>query len=233
MKVLVIDIGGSHVKFQATGVEENRSFDSGPDLTPTEMVKRVREQTADWEYVAVSLGYPGVVGPDGPEAEPGNLGDGWVGFNFEHAFGKPVRVVNDAAMQALGGYKEGRMLFLGFGTGLGSALVTERVVIPLELGCLTWSRDETLADRLGKAGLKEHGEEKWKASFKAVVGELMKAFQADEILLGGGNAELMDPPPEGCRLGGNADAMTGGFRLWDDWVEGHDYAPSGAWRVVR
>ncbi|QEL20367.1 ROK family protein [Limnoglobus roseus] len=233
MKVLVIDIGGSHVKFLATGVEESRSFDSGPELTPEDMVKRVREHTADWEYTVVSLGYPGVVGPEGPEAEPGNLGDGWVGFDYEKAFGKPVRVVNDAVLQALGGYQEGRMLFLGLGTGLGSALVTERVVIPLELGSLPYARGESLADRLGKAGLQQHGEDNWRASLTAVTGELMKAFQVDEILLGGGNAELIDPPPEGCRRGGNQDAMTGGFRLWDEWIEGHDYAPSGAWRVVR
>lgn len=233
MNVLVVDIGGSHVKFVATGVEETESFDSGPDLTPDEMVSKVREKAAGWKYSVVSLGYPGVVGPKGPEAEPGNLGNGWVGFDYEGAFGKPVRVVNDAAMQALGGYKQGRMLFLGLGTGLGSALVTERVVIPLELGGLRFGPGETLADRFGKTGLHMYGEESWKAALTEVVAEMRKAFHADEILLGGGNAELLDPVPKGCRRGGNHDAITGGFRLWDEWIEGHDYEPSGAWRVVR
>ena len=234
MQILVIDVGGSNVKLTATGAAAPVRFNSGPELTPAALVAKVGEAAAGWAFDAVSLGYPGVVGPGGaPEAEPGNLGPGWVGFDFAAAFGKPVRVVNDAVLQALGGYKDGRMLFLGLGTGLGSALVTERVIVPLELGCLQYRPGQSLADRLGKRGLKAFGAEKWAATVAKVVGELRDAFRADEILIGGGNAKRLEPLPPGCRRGGNHDAFTGGFRLWEEWVEGHDYKPSGAWRVVR
>lgn len=161
MNVLVIDIGGSHVKLLATGVPEPRRFDSGKHLTPADLVTRVKQLAAGWNYDVVSVGYPGVVGRDGPAEEPGNLGDGWVGFDFQRAFGRPVRVVHDAAMQALGGYAGGRMLFLGLGTGLGSALVADRVVAPLELGCLPFDGRTTLAERLGKRGRETYGPGEW------------------------------------------------------------------------
>jgi len=233
MNVLVVDVGGTKIKMTATGVGEPVKFDSGPDLTPAAMVTRVLAAAAGWAYDVVSLGFPGVVGPKGPEAEPGNLGDGWVGFDYKAAFGKPVRVVNDAVLQALGGYVEGRMLFLGLGTGLGSALATERVIVPLELGCLQYKPGQSLADRLGKDGLKRYGLRKWVETAAMVTAELKDAFRVDEILIGGGNAKRLDPLPPHCRRGGNHDAVTGGFRLWEEWVEGHDYKPTGAWRVVR
>ncbi|MDB5312400.1 MAG: hypothetical protein JWO38_6602 [Gemmataceae bacterium] len=232
MNVLVVDIGGSHVKMLASGHTESRQFDSGKDLTPRAMVDRVREMTADWRYDVVSLGYPGKVGPNGPEEEPGNLAHGWVGFDFGKAFGKPVRVVNDAAMQAIGGYTGGRMLFLGLGTGLGSALVAERVVVPLELGNLPYKTGELLSDRLGKRGLEKYGKAEWVRMVGEVTGVLRVAMMADYVVLGGGNAAEVDPLPEGVRRGGNADAFTGGFRLWEDDVEPHDRPPSTAWRVV-
>ncbi len=233
MKVLVIDVGGTSVKMLATGESERRKFDSGPDLTPTELVRRVGERTADWKFGRITLGVPALIGPDGPEAEPGNLGNGWVGFDYDAAFGKRVRVVNDAAMQALGAYDGGRMLFLGLGTGLGSALVTDQVVVPLELGSLPFSREETMAERVGANGLQLHGEDEWQHSVRRVIRVLQAAFEADYIVLGGGNAERVDPLPDHVRRGGNEDAFAGGFRLWEEQVIPHDTPPSAAWRVVR
>lgn len=233
MRVLVIDVGGTSVKMLATGEEERRTFNSGRELTPAELVKRVNELTADWKYSRITLGIPTLIGPDGPESEPGNLGDGWVGFDYQAAFGKPTRVVNDAAMQALGAYDGGRMLFLGLGTGLGSALVTDQVVVPLELGSLPFSREETMAERVGAAGLDLHGEDEWQHSVRQMLKVLQAAFEADYIVLGGGNAERVDPLPAHVRRGGNEDAFTGGFRLWEERVIPHDTPPSAAWRVVR
>jgi len=232
MSVLVIDIGGSHIKLAVSGEDEPRRFDSHGKLDPAEFVKAVRRETDCWTFDRISMGFPGVVGPKGPEEEPGNLGDGWVGFDYEFAFGCPMRIVNDAVLQALGGYGSGRMLFLGLGTGLGSALVTERVLVPLELGCLRYTPGETFGQRLGKSGLDRIGAEAWCATVAEVVEELRDAFRAEDILLGGGHADLLDPLPAGCRRGGNRDAFTGGFRLWEDWVEQHEEAPR-AWRVVR
>ena len=234
MNVLVIDVGGSHVKFLAKGQAHPREFESGPDLTPDKMVERGREMTADWNYTAIALGIPGRVDAKGPAEEPGNLGTGWVGFDYAKALGCPVRVVNDAGMQALGGYDGGRMLFLGLGTGLGSALVVERVVIPLELGCLYSEHPgETLFDRLGKDGLARNGPDAWQADVDSAVRALRLSLAADYVLLGGGNAAQVDPLPPDTRRGGNEDAFVGGFRLWEEWVEPHDQAPSLAWRVVR
>ena len=196
-------------------------------------MKAVRKQTDGWIFDRISLGIPAVVGPLGPEEEPGNLGPGWVGCDFEAAFGCPVRIVNDAVLQALGGYVSGRMLFLGLGTGLGSALVTERVLIPMELGCLRYGPGETLANRLGKKGLDVHGPEAWRKAVAEVTADLRRAFRADEILLGGGHAELLDPLPVGCRRGGNRDAFTGGIRLWEEWIEQHGESLPPVWRVVR
>jgi polyphosphate glucokinase len=233
MNVLVVDIGGSRVKMLATGAAEPRAFDSGPQLTPQALVDNVREATTDWKYDVISIGYPGVVDAHGPSAEPGNLGDGWVRFDFSRAFGRPVRVLNDAAMQALGGYDGGRMLFLGLGTGVGSALVTEHVIVPLELGCLPYCPSETIFDRLGMAGLETYGEEAWRAAVVEVTRMLREAFRADYVLLGGGNATRVVPLPENTRRGGNEDAFGGGFRLWEELVEPHDRESRPAWRVVR
>lgn len=233
MNVLVVDVGGTSVKMLATGQTEPRKFDSGPELTPAELVRRVVEATADWKWTRITLGIPALIGPDGPEAEPGNLGDGWVGFDYEKAFDKPVRVVNDASMQALGAYDGGRMLFLGLGTGLGSALVTDQVVVPLELGSLPFSREETMAERVGAAGLDLHGEDEWQHSVRVMLKVLQAAFESDYIVLGGGNAVRVEPLPSGVRRGGNEDAFAGGFRLWEERVIPHDCPPSAAWRVVR
>jgi polyphosphate glucokinase len=233
MDVLVIDIGGSHVKMLASGATEARRFDSGRELTPQALVAQVLEAASDWPHEVISLGYPGAVDANGPSAEAGNLGPGWLRFDFSKAFGKPVRVLNDAAMQALGGYDGGRMLFMGLGTGVGSALVTEHVVVPLELGCLPFAPGETVMDRLGAAGLEAHGEPAWIDAVTDVTRMFRDAFAADYILLGGGNSARVHPLPEGTRRGGNEDAFTGGFRLWEEMVEPHDRQASPTWRVVR
>jgi polyphosphate glucokinase len=233
MDVLVIDVGGSKVKIAATGVNESRRFESGADLTPVALIERVRELARDWHYEAISLGYPGAVHGNRPTAEPGNLGKGWVGFDFARAFDKPVRVVNDAVMQAIGGYDGGRMLFLGLGTGLGSALITEHVVVPLELGCLPFEDGETIADRIGRAGLARHGKEAWRRAVTTITSALRAAFAADYVVLGGGNAKRVEPLPPHTRRGGNHDAFRGGFRLWEQMIEPHDRRPPPVWRVVR
>jgi polyphosphate glucokinase len=232
MDVLVIDVGGTHVKMCVSGASERR-FDSGPELTPEELVRQVRDATQDWTYQAISLGVPGCVGADGLGAEPGNLGPGWVGFDFEQALERPVRIVNDAVMQALGAYDGGRMLFVGLGTGLGTALVTEHVVVPLELGNLPFGTGETMAGRLGREGLEVNGQERWRHDLEEASRVLREAFSADYVVLGGGNAAIADPLPPGTRRGGNEDAFTGGYRLWEEMVEPHDRQPPAVWRVVR
>jgi polyphosphate glucokinase len=233
VNVLVIDIGGSHVKLLATGQPAPRRFESGRHLTPQSLVEEVRLRTHDWPFEAVAVGYPGLVGPDGPEVEPGNLGPGWVRFDFAAAFERPTRVVNDAAMQALGAYTGGRMLFLGLGTGLGSALVTDRVVIPLELGSLPYGRRRTVADLVGKRGLKRRGAAAWLATVVRVVEHVRDALKADYVVLGGGNAKRVQPLPPHTRRGGNEDAFAGGFRVWEENVDPHSYPPDAPWRVVR
>jgi polyphosphate glucokinase len=233
MKVLVVDVGASHVKMLATGASDPRRFDSGSGLVPARLVAEVRARTADWEYDAVALGYPGAVDAHGPIADPPRLAAGWVGFDFERAFGKPTRIVNDAVLQALGGYDGGRMLFLGLGTGLGSALVSEHVVVPLELGCLPSGNGEMIVDRLGREGLERYGAAAWMRTLEAAVGWFREAFVPDYIVLGGGNAERVDPLPPGTRRGGNDDAFEGGFRLWEEVVVPHDQKPERVWRVVR
>jgi len=235
MDILVIDIGGSHVKLCARDRSACR-FKSGDQLTAAMLVERVREKTRDWHYEVISIGFPGVVSNGAPSAEPGNLGGGWVGFDFEQAFGRPVRLVNDAVMQAVGAYDGGRMLFLGLGTGLGSALVTEHVVVPLELGNLPFGHGGaggTMGERVGRAALEDHGHERWSDDVHDVVDVLREAFVADYVVLGGGNAKLLEELPEAARRGGNEDAFTGGFRLWDEIVEPHDRDPHRVWRVVR
>ncbi|MBA2301638.1 MAG: ROK family protein [Acidobacteria bacterium] len=233
MKVLVVDVGGSHVKLAIGAGNWSARFESGSGLTPSTLVSGVLDEVAGHEFDVVSLGYPGAVNRDGPAAEPGNLGEGWVGFDFPGAFERPVRIVNDAVMQAVGGYDGGRMLFLGLGTGLGSALVTEQVVVPLELGTLPYGRGETLAERVGHRGLEKHGKLVWRRAVEQVTGALRAAFVADYVMLGGGNAEHLETLPAGARLGGNEDAFAGGFRLWEEVVEPHDRRPPAVWRVVR
>lgn len=233
MDVLVIDVGGTHVKMRVGGAGASRRFASGSHLTPEGLVRGVEEATRGWDFDVISLGVPGRVGGRGPEAEPGNLAQGWVGFDFEQAFGKPVRIVNDAVMQALGASNDGRMLFLGLGTGLGSALVTEQVVVPLELGNLPFRTGETLADRLGRAGLKANGVERWAEDVHEATALLRAAFAAEHVVLGGGNAKLLGSLPAGARRGSNEDAFTGGIRLWEERVELHDQRPHRVWRVVR
>ena len=213
-KVLVVDIGGTNVKLLCTGESEPRRLPSGDQLSPTAMVNAVRKRTQDWKYEVVSIGYPGPVGVHGPRSEPGNLGSGWVGFDFAAAFERPVRIINDAAMQALGSYEGGRMLFLGFGTGLGSALIAENVIIPLELGKLVYDKDETLGELLGRKGLKALGKSSWRKIVENVLESFVDAFMVDYVVIGGGNAKLIKDPPPGARLGHNLTAFRGGMRLW-------------------
>jgi polyphosphate glucokinase len=215
MNILVIDVGGTHVKVLATGKDQEREFVSGPTLTPRRMVSGVRKLVTDWKYDVVSMGYPGPVLRNRPIAEPWNLGKGWVGFNFEAAFKRPVRIVNDAAMQALGSYKRGKMLFLGLGTGLGSALVVDGVVEPMELGHLPYKK-ATFEDYIGVRGLEKLGKKKWRRHVANVVKRLTAALEPDEVVLGGGNAKKLKDLPPGCRLGDNANAFAGGFRLWQE-----------------
>jgi polyphosphate glucokinase len=215
MNVLAIDIGGTHVKLLASGQNERQEFESGPKLTPRLMVATVKKLAEDWKYDLVSIGYPGPVRFNRPITEPRNLGKGWVGFNFEAAFKRPVRIINDAAMQALGSYRGGTMLFLGFGTGLGSAMVVEGAVVPFELGHLSYKKG-TLEDYLGLRGLQRLGTKKWRKEVAYCIGRLVPAFQLDEVVLGGGNVKKLKRLPEGCRGGDNVDAFLGGFRLWED-----------------
>jgi polyphosphate glucokinase len=215
MKVLVVDVGGTHVKVLASGEPAPRKFDSGPDLMPRSMVREVKKITRDWDYEAVSMGYPGPVVHNRPVAEPHNLGCGWVGFDFAKAFGHPVKLINDAAMQALGSYKGGKMLFLGLGTGLGSTLVINGMVEPMELGHLPYKKS-TYEDYVGERGLKRRGKGKWRRDVEDVVTRLIAALQPDDVVLGGGNAKHLKKLPAGCRAGDNANAFIGGFRLWED-----------------
>ncbi len=213
MKILVVDIGGTHIKMTATGRRTRVKAPSGPSLTPRQMVAAVCAATAGWKYDAVSVGYPGPVIHGRPVREPHNLGGGWVGFDFKKAFGHPVKIINDAAMQALGSYEGGRMLFLGLGTGLGSALVVEGVVEPMELAHLPYKKG-TYEDYAGLAGLKRLGKKKWRRHVEDIVTLLKTALQADYVVLGGGNARLIHKLPPGTRLGDNTNAFRGGFRLW-------------------
>lgn len=213
MNVLAIDVGGTHVKILVTGESVKREFESGPDLNPEIMVAGVKKLTEDWKYDVVTIGFPGPVVHDRPVREPYNLAKGWVGFDFQAAFGCPVRVINDAAMQALGSYNGGRMLFLGLGTGLGSTMIAEGVVQPMELAHLPY-RKGTYEDYVGLRGLKKFGKKKWRRHVENVVQLLKAALVADEVVLGGGNARLLKELPAGCRLGDNANAFAGAFRLW-------------------
>ena len=212
--VLVIDIGGTHVKVLATGQKAMREFVSGPSLTPKKMVSQVRKLVSDWKYDAISIGYPGPVLLNRPISEPWNLGNGWKGFNFEAAFKRPVKVINDAAMQALGSYKRGKMLFLGLGTGLGSAAIVDGIVEPLELGHLPYKK-ATFEDYLGIRGLKKYGKKKWRRYVADAVERLIAALEPEEVVIGGGNVHRLKKLPPHCRAGDNANAFRGGFRLWE------------------
>lgn len=215
-KVLVIDVGGTNVKILVTGKREPRKVPSGPGMTASGMVTAVQQLAADWSYDVISLGYPGAVLGGRPAAEPKNLSDGWVGFDLEKAFGCPVKVVNDAAMQALGSYDGGRMLFLGLGTGLGSALITDGVLVPMELAHLRYRNSRTYEDYVGLRGLRRYGKKAWRRYVAEVVAALRDALQADYVVLGGGNATKLKRLPERVRLGDNTHAFTGGFRLWEE-----------------
>ena len=213
-KVLVIDIGGTHVKLLATGQKEPIKIPSGPEMTPGRMVTLVRRATAKWKYAAVSIGYPGPVLHGKPVNDPHNLAPGWVGFDFRKAFGRPVKLMNDAALQAIGSYKRGRMLFLGLGTGLGSALIVDGVIEPMELAHLPYKKRGTYEDYIGLRGLERLGKKKWRRYVADVVNRLKTALGADDVVLGGGNAKLLKALPAGARLGSNANAFRGGFRIW-------------------
>jgi len=215
VKILVVDIGGTNVKVHAPGYKRPIKIPSGDDLTPSRMVKGVLDAVKDCRFDAVSIGYPGVVVRDKPMSEPVNLGRGWVGFNFKKAFGCPVRMVNDAAMQALGSYKGGRMLFLGLGTGLGTALILDGMLEPMELAHLPYKKGQSYEDYIGKAGMKRSGKKKWRKHVRDVIDRFRNALNVEDVVLGGGNAKLMRKLPKGVRLGANANAFVGGYRLWD------------------
>jgi polyphosphate glucokinase len=221
-RVLAIDIGGSHVKTRVFGRRELRQFESGPDLTARQMVAKIHALTGDWTYEAVSIGYPGIVLHGKVMAEPHNLGRGWVGFDFRKAFNRPTLVLNDAAMQAVGSYEGGRMLFLGLGTGLGSAMIVDGVVAPMELAHLPYKKGRTFEDYVGAAGLKRLGGRKWSRIVNEVVAQLSSLLEADYVVIGGGNARKLKRLPKNARLGSNDFAFLGGFRVW------HHAAPSRA-----
>jgi polyphosphate glucokinase len=214
-KILAIDIGGTHVKVLASGQTEERKVVSGPTMTAQKMVQAVKRMTKDWEYDCVSIGYPGPVVHGKPLREPFNLGGGWVGFDFQKAFGRPVKVINDAAMQALGSYHGGRMLFLGLGAGLGSALIVDGVLEPMELAHLPYKKGKTYEDYVGVRGLERLGKKSWRRHVTDVVKRLKDALEADYVVLGGGNSLQMKKLPPDTRLGDNHNAFAGGFRLWN------------------
>jgi glucokinase len=215
LRILVVDIGGNNVKLLVTGQKAPRKVPSGPSLSPGRMVAAVKKAVADWKYDAVTIGFPGPVKDGRITAEPANLGRGWGRFDFRRAFGRPVRVVNDAAMQALGSYRGARELFLGLGTGLGAALVVEGVLQPLEIAHLPYRSGKTYEDFLGRRGYDRMGKKRWRRLVHEIVPRLRHAFQVDEVVLGGGNVKLLKELPQHTRLGANANAFAGGFRLWE------------------
>ncbi len=216
MEILVIDIGGGHVKCATSSHKRVRRFRSGGKMGPEEMVHDVMWHTSDWHYDVVSIGYPGVVKQGSPAIEPHNLGPGWVGFDFEAAFGHPVRMINDAAMQALGAYQGGTMLFLGLGTGLGSAMIVEGTIVPMELGHFRRTKRREFEEDLGERGRRRLGNEKWRRQVAYIVEQFRDALLPDYIVLGGGNAERIKRLPPRTRRGSNADAIRGGLRLWEE-----------------
>lgn len=225
--VLAVDVGGSHVKVLTSRETERRRFTSGPSLTAEQMAAGVLAAVEGWEWEVASVGIPAPVRDGKPIAEPVNLGDGWVGFDYEAALGKPTKVVNDAVMQAVGSYRGGRMLFLGLGTGLGSAFIVDWTIEPLELGHLPF-RKKTFEDYVGERGLEKAGKKKWKKAVFEAVAQLRAAMEPDEVVLGGGGVAELDELPPGCRRGANENAFLGGFRLWDpDWLAHLDKRADG------
>jgi polyphosphate glucokinase len=216
MKVLVIDIGGTHVKIMATGHGKERKAVSGPKMSAQAMVDAVLDLAGKWKFTKVSMGYPGPVVHGKPVLEPTHLAPGWVGFDFARAFGRKVRIVNDALMQAIGSYEGGRMLFLGLGTGLGSAMIVEGVAQPMELAHLPYKDGQSFEDCLGEAALERLGKAAWQQEVAAVVSHLQAALEPEYTVIGGGNVRLLDDLPRGCRRGDNQNAFKGGFRLWGD-----------------
>jgi polyphosphate glucokinase len=214
MNILVVDVGGTHVKILASREKEKREFDSGPTLTARQMVSSVKKLADGWEYDVVSIGFPGPVVHDRPIAEPHNLGKGWMGFNFSAAFKVPTKVLNDAAMQALGSYRGGKMLFLGLGTGLGSTMIVDGIVQPMELAHLPYKK-RSYEDYVGARALEEFGKKAWRKHVEDIVERLAAALQPDDVVLGGGNAKKLKQLPPLCRLGDNANAFKGGFRMWE------------------
>ena len=214
MKVLVVDVGGTSVKISVPGQGEPRKFASGPTMTVRQMVTGVKKLAADWKYDRVSIGYPGVVKNNQPVTEPHNLAAGWVKFDYAAAFGCPVKIINDAALQALGSYEGGTMLFLGLGTGLGSTLVVDGVVVPMELAHLPY-RKSTYEEYVGVRDLEREGKKKWRRQVEDVVERLTAAFYPDDVVLGGGNSKQLEVLPPGCRLGDNDNAFVGGVRMWE------------------
>lgn len=225
VSALIIDIGGNNVKLLASGQTEPTKIPSGPTLTPKKMVAEVKKIVADWKFEVISVGYPGIVLHGKIQKEPKNLGKGWVGFDFAKAFGCPVQVVNDAAMQAIGSYEGGRMLFLGLGTGLGSAMLMDGVLEPLELAHLPYRNDKTFEDYVGIHGLERLGKKKWREHVFHVVDLLTLALQPEYVVLGGGNVKKLKKLPPNCRPGDNANAFKGGFRMWQTTKEG-GHAPT-------
>jgi polyphosphate glucokinase len=217
MKVLVIDVGGTHIKLLATGHKQKLEFPSGPRLTARKMVAEAKKavKAAGWKFDVISMGYPGPALHNRPMIEPHNLGKGWVKFNFKKAFGRPIKIINDAAMQAVGSYKGGRMLFLGLGTGLGSALIVDSVIEPLELAHLPFKKGRTFEDYAGMRGLQRLGKKRWRRSVAEVAAELKAATQAEYVVIGGGNARLLKKLPANMSLGDNSNAFRGGFRIWN------------------
>ncbi|MGC1257230.1 MAG: ROK family protein [Candidatus Acidiferrales bacterium] len=215
-KVLVIDVGGTHVKLLMTGQKEPTMINSGPDMTASKVARLVKQATRGWKYGSISMGYPGPVINGHPLREPHNLGGGWMGFDFRKAFGCPVRIINDASMQALGSYKGRRMLFLGLGTGLGSAMIVDGVLEPMELAHLNYKHGKTYEDYLGIRGLEKFGKKKWRRQVFKIVEKLKTALEADYVVLGGGNVKKLKKLPPGARMGSNENAFWGGFRMWQN-----------------
>jgi polyphosphate glucokinase len=228
--ILVIDVGGTHIKVLATGQKNPVKISSGPKMTAKKMVKAVLDVAAEWNYSAVSIGYPGPVIHGRPLSEPHNLGGGWVAFDFQKAFGRPVKLINDAAMQALGIYEGGRMLFLGLGTGLGSAMIVDGALEPMEIAHLPYKKGRTYEDYLGLRGIERLGKKKWRRHVTKVITTLKDALGADYVVVGGGNAKLLKKLPPGARLGKNATAFAGGFRLWEQRT---DVGGSGPLRLPQ
>jgi predicted NBD/HSP70 family sugar kinase len=230
--ILVVDIGGSHVKFRIGPHGAIGEFESGPSMTPGRMTRRLRKLLAQHRYDVVSMGYPGLVFHGRIAANPHNLGRGWVGYDFAAALGRPVRLINDAAMQAIGSYHGGRMLFLGLGTGLGATLIVDGVVEPTEVGHMPYKHGRTFEDYVGEKGRQRLGNRRWRKAVRKVIKDLNVAFEADYVVLGGGNARRLKKLPRGVRLGGNLHAFAGGLRLWDPH-SGVITSPAAAVREAR